>query len=61
MEQKYMKNGLFIVAGLILITAVELKLLQLNELFVLIVGFIGFAALLNGAFGLYYSYKANEE
>jgi hypothetical protein len=61
MEQKMMSNILYIVAGIIIITTIELKLIHLNELLMLVIGFIGFAALLNGIFGLYTDLKGHKE
>jgi hypothetical protein len=53
MREKLVENILFIVAGAIVLLAVELKLIHLNEILMIVLGFIGFAALLNGAYGLY--------
>jgi len=47
------KNLVFIVVGVILIVIVELKLFHLNETITLILGLIGFVALVEGVFGLY--------
>jgi uncharacterized membrane protein len=53
MDKKIVENVLFIIVGVILLGVVELKLINLTDILTIIVGFIGFAALLNGAFGLY--------
>lgn len=52
-----MENLLFIVAGAIVLAAVEFKLINLTEILMIVLGFIGFAALLNGVFGLYNTFK----
>ena len=61
MERRILKNSLFVVAGIILLAVIELNLVNLTDLLMLIVGFIGFATLLNGAYGLYYAYKTPDE
>lgn len=50
---KKVENSIYIIIGAILIVIVELKLIHLAEILALTLGFIGFAALLKGAFGLY--------
>jgi hypothetical protein len=57
MREKILENVLFIVAGVVVLLAVELKFIQLNEIIMIILGFVGFAALLNGAYGLYNTLK----
>lgn len=54
---KKVENMLFIVIGAILLIVVELKLVYLTEILLLVLGFMGFAALLNGAFGFYNIYR----
>lgn len=58
MREKIIENLLFIIAGAIVIAAVELKLINLTEIVMVILGFIGFAALLNGVYGLYNSLRS---
>ncbi|MCE5214984.1 MAG: hypothetical protein LLF83_09740 [Methanobacterium sp.] len=53
MREKIVENVLFIIAGVIVLLAVELKFIHLNEIIMIVLGFVGFAALLNGAYGLY--------
>ncbi len=54
MENKILENILFTVAGGLVLAAVELKLVQIAEIFLIVLSFIGFASLLQGIFGLYY-------
>lgn len=55
---KKLENILFIVVGAVLLVVVEFKLIHLAELLVLALGFIGFAAILNGVFGFYNMYRS---
>lgn len=54
---KKVENLIFVIVGAILLVLVEFKLIHLAEILAIILGFIGFAALLNGAFGLYNLYR----
>ena len=56
-----MKNIIFVILGGILLIIVELKLIQLNEILLLILGFIGFVAFIDGIFGLYHILKKELE
>jgi len=57
MNREIMKNIIFVILGGILLIIVELKLIQLNEILLLILGFIGFVAFIDGIFGLYHILK----
>lgn len=54
---KIAENSIYIVVGAILMLVAEFKLVNLSEILVIIIGFVGFAALLNGVFGFYNLYK----
>lgn len=60
MENKILENILFTVAGGLVLAAVELKLVQIAEIFLIVLSFIGFASLLQGIFGLYYFLTTKE-
>jgi len=53
MNGNLIKNLGFVVVGAILVAIVELKLFHFNETITLIMGLIGFVALVEGVFGLY--------
>jgi len=61
MENKILENILFAVAGGLVLAAVELKLVQIPEIFLIVLSFIGFAALLQGIYGLYYFLTTKEK
>ncbi|WP_321423270.1 hypothetical protein [uncultured Methanobacterium sp.] len=61
MENKILENVLFTVAGGLVLAAVELKLVQIPEIFLIILSFIGFASLLQGIFGLYHFLTTKEK
>jgi len=60
MENKILENILFTVAGGLVLAAVELKLVQIPEIFLIVLSFIGFAALLQGIYGLHYLLTTKE-
>lgn len=53
MNKKLIESLLFMVVGLAMFLVVELKYLQFTELFMILMGFIGLAAVFNGIFGFY--------
>ena len=53
MDRDIMKNIFFIIIGIVLLGIVELKVMQLTEIIMLVLGLIGFVALIDGIFGLY--------
>jgi len=59
MNNDIVKNVLFIVIGAVLLSIVELKLFQFNEIITLIIGFIGFIGVVDGIFGLYNVFTKN--
>ncbi len=61
MNRDLVKNLVFIVIGAILVVIVELKLFQNNQTLMLILGLIGFVALVDGVFGLYNIIKNGQE
>ena len=60
-----LKNSVFIICGIVLMYIAEFILqgTDQTEIIKLILGFVGFASILNGAFGLYGLYRPhkNEE
>jgi hypothetical protein len=60
MENKILENILFTLAGGLVLAAVELKLVQIPEIVLIVLSFIGFAALLHGIFGLCYFLTTKE-
>ena len=58
---KIAENTIYIIIGAILLLITEFKLLNLSEIITIIIGFVGFAALLNGVFGFYNLYKKPDE
>lgn len=58
MREKLVEYSLFTIAGVIVLAAVELKFIHVSEIFMIILGFIGFVALLHGVFGLYNTLKS---
>ena len=61
MEREIIKNIFFIIIGAVLIGIVELKVIQLNEIIMLVLGLIGFIALVDGIFGLYNALRTETE
>ncbi len=61
MENEILENILFVIAGGLVLVALEIKLVQIPEIFLIILSFIGFAALLQGIFGLYNVFTSKEE
>ncbi|WP_321423265.1 hypothetical protein [uncultured Methanobacterium sp.] len=53
MDKKIIENAIFIIVGVAILLVVELQLIQFSEIIMIILGLIGFLALVNGAFGLY--------
>lgn len=60
MDKKIIENVIFIIVGVVILLVVELQLIQFSEIIVIILGLIGFLALVNGAFGLYNVIKQKE-
>lgn len=58
MREKLVEYSLFTIAGIIVLVAVELKFIHVSEILMIILGFIGFVALLHGIFGLYNTIKS---
>jgi hypothetical protein len=61
MENEIMESILFTAAGGLVLAAVELNLVQIPEILTLILGFIAFAALLHGIFGLYNALTSKDD
>lgn len=61
MENTILENILYVVAGGLVLAAVELKLVQIPEFFMIILSCIGFAALLQGIFGLYHALNSKKD
>lgn len=60
MDKKIIENVIFIIVGVVILLVVELQLMQFSEIIVIILGLVGFLALVNGAFGLYNALKHKE-
>jgi hypothetical protein len=60
MDKKIIENVIFIIVGVAILLVVELQLMQFSEIIVIILGLVGFLALVNGAFGLYNALKHKE-
>ena len=61
MDKKIIENVIFIIVGVVILLVVELQLIQFSEIIVIILGLIGFLALVNGVFGLYNAIKHKNE
>lgn len=61
MRNKILENSLFTLAGGLVLAAVELKLVQMPEILLIVLSFIGFAALLQGIFGLCHLLTTKED
>ena len=61
MDQDIVKNIFFIIIGAVLLGIVELNVIQLNEIIMLVLGIIGFLALIDGIFGLYNALRKETE
>ncbi|MDD1774061.1 MAG: hypothetical protein LUQ24_00875 [Methanobacterium sp.] len=57
MREKLVEYILFTIAGAIVLAAVELKIVHVSEIIMIVLGFVGFVALLHGVFGLYNTFK----
>ncbi len=53
MNKKMAESFLYLIIGVAIIYAVEIEILKLPELFVILLDFAAFAAILHGAFELY--------
>lgn len=60
MNKKIIENVIFIIVGIAILLVAELQLMHLSEIIVIILGLVGFLALVNGAFGLYNVLKHKE-
>jgi len=60
MDKKIIENVIFIIVGAAILLVVELQLIHFSEIIVIILGLVGFLALVNGAFGLYNALKHKE-
>ena len=58
---KIIESILYIIVGVIILIVVEFKIIQFAELITLILGFVGFAALLNGVFGIFSALTQKKE
>lgn len=54
------KNVIFIIVGAAIFLSVELQIIKLSEILTIIVGLIGFLAMIDGVFGLYKNLKHKE-
>ncbi len=53
MNKKLVENIIFIVVGVVILVVVELPLMKFTEIITIILGLVGFLALIQGCFGLY--------
>ncbi len=60
MRNKTLSNVLFIIIGILIIFILELKFVKLPELLVILLGFIGFALIINSAFEIISIFKNDE-
>lgn len=51
MNNKLTKNILYIVVGIFIISALEFEIIDIPKFFAILLGFIGFSAVINGVFG----------